>query len=547
MKLIFLIILLIFLIIPLVTADNITVITPNPSPSIPLITTPTEIPTGYVPTPTLVPTSTPTPVPTISNVPYISQGQTVYVNDTIDISGVVPPYPELAWWNGYDMYDANASYIITLPSNKYGWYNFYLDPSVFTTRTGNWYKYADKFEPNGNNLAFVVMPQSMKNSTMRYNNGTLINISEQIINNYNNIEIPIEPPVEIKHISDYLLAIGDPFDISVTNKTNIWLFGRVDQLLDYKSTNSTTINISEDIFAGFEPGTYTIMLQTVGNKTTDFTVMYDNTANLIKWFDPVSFTIKYISTLGLSPQVTLQKFQQVIPDTIDSFKTYTFALQSPYVEIQSIGELVTPNWTINEAGTTEYYTNVTYIEVKGYTNVAIGSILKFIVDEPRQTSRTIQSYTSTAVVGGSNNPGDMRWFDAVIPIDKYNLPVGPHTVTAYTNLSNAGTVYTFNIYIMPPNSFVQPTQIRYIAGEHGSQEFIPTPTPVIQTVTQIVTVPVTIMIPVTPSDEQVKAQQKIIADENLKDWGIRIVVSIIIVGIMWYLISLYLRRKELGD
>ena len=55
------------------------------------------------------------------------------------------------------------------------------------------------------------------------------------------------------------------------------------------------------------------------------------------------------------------------------------------------------------------------------------------------------------------------------------------------------------------------------------------------------------MIPVTPSDEQVKAQQKIIADENLKTWGIRIVVSIIIVGIMWYLISLYLRRKELGD
>ena len=248
MKPIFLIILLIFLIIPLVTADNITVITPNPSPSIPLITTPTEIPTVYVPTPTIVPTSTPTPAPTISSVPYISQGQTVYVNDTIDISGVVPPYPELAWWNGYDMYDANASYIITLPSNKYGWYNFYLDPSIFTTRTGNWYKYADKFEPNGNSLAFVVMPQSMKNSTMRYNNGTLINISEQIINNYSNIEIPIEPPVEIKHTADYLLAIGDPFDISATNKTNIWLFGRVDQLLDYKSTNSTTINISKDIF-----------------------------------------------------------------------------------------------------------------------------------------------------------------------------------------------------------------------------------------------------------------------------------------------------------
>ena len=27
----------------------------------------------------------------------IQQGQTVYVNDTIDISGVVPPYPQLAY------------------------------------------------------------------------------------------------------------------------------------------------------------------------------------------------------------------------------------------------------------------------------------------------------------------------------------------------------------------------------------------------------------------------------------------------------------------
>jgi hypothetical protein len=50
---------------------------------------------------------------------------------------------------------------------------------------------------------------------------------------------------------------------------------------------------------------------------------------------------------------------------------------------------------------------------------------------------------------------------------------------------------------------------------------------------------------VTPSDEQVKAQQKIISDENIKTWSTRIIVGIIIIGAVWYLVSLYLRRRQL--
>jgi hypothetical protein len=541
MKSIFLILVFLLLITPVI-ADNVTIITPDPT--VPLVTNPTQVPTGYVPTPTPVPTSTPTPITTPTH--FISQGESVCVNDTIDISGVVPPYPYLAYWNGYDMYDSNASYIITLPPYKSGYYHFYLDPTIFSTRMGKWYKYNDIFEKNGNNLAFVVYPQSMKNSTMRYSNGTLVNISEMILNNYTGIEIPIHPPVEIKHVSDYLVARGDPLIINTNTTTNIWLFGRVDQLFDFESTNTSTVDISNDILSGFEPGSYTVMMQTLGNKSNSFTVKYDSDTHEIKWFNPSSFSIDKININGWSPQVVLDQFQKIIPGTLDLFKTYKLELQSPSIEIQSISETSSLNYTIDEAGITEYNTNISYIEVKGYTNVVIGSTLKFIVDEKQQTSRTLYSHTTTAVAGGSNDPGDMRWFDVLIPVDKYYLALGDHTVTAYTNLSDAGTTYVFTLYAAPQNSYVPPKTIRYISGKYGPEEFVPTPTPVVQTVTVPVPGPTQIVIQtVTPSDEQVKAQQKIISDENIKTWSTRIIVGIIIIGAVWYLVSLYLRRRQL--
>lgn len=524
MKYIFGILLLILLITPVV-ADNITVIDSSQTTSNPTIT----------------------PTPIVTPKPYISQGDKVYINDTIDISGVVPPYPKLAYWNGYDSYDANASYIIDLPPYRSAYYNFYIDPSIFETRTGKWYKYNDKFEGHGNTLAFIVYPQSYKNITTRYQNGTIINISEMILNNYSETEIPIQPPVEIRHVSDYLIARGDEFNIATTNKTNLWLFGRLDKLYDYKSVNSTLINIPKDVLSGFGSGQYTMLAQTTGNKSSNFTVIYDDSTNSIKWFDPISFTIKQISIDGLTPRLVYDKFVAIIPETLDTFKTYSLELQEPSIEISSISEMDTVNYTINSAGNTEYNTNISYIHVKGYTNVAIGSTLKFIIDEEQQTPRTLYSHTTTAVAGGSKNPGDMRWFDVVIPIEKYGLALGPHTVTAYTNLSDAGATYTFNIYASPPNSYVERKTIRYISGRNGPEEFVPTPTPVVQTVTQIVTVPVTIMVPVTPSNEQVKAQQKIIADENIREWGTKIITFAIVIGIIWYLISLYLRRKGLND
>jgi hypothetical protein len=93
----------------------------------------------------------------------IKQGQNVPVGDTIDISGVVPPYPQLAYWDGYNEYDSGPTYIINLPYYRSGWYSFYVDPAIFATRLGSWYKYDQNigYEAKGNNLAFVAVRENV--------------------------------------------------------------------------------------------------------------------------------------------------------------------------------------------------------------------------------------------------------------------------------------------------------------------------------------------------------------------------------------------------
>ncbi|MFA4876953.1 MAG: DUF3821 domain-containing protein [Methanoregula sp.] len=88
---------------------------------------------------------------------YVHQGQTVRVNDTLDITGVASPYTQLAYWDGVDMYNSVPSYIVGFTSQREE--NFYLDPKIFSTRLGAWYKYDKKtgYEPHGNNLAFFVV------------------------------------------------------------------------------------------------------------------------------------------------------------------------------------------------------------------------------------------------------------------------------------------------------------------------------------------------------------------------------------------------------
>ena len=418
--------------------------------------------------------------------PYINQGDTVYLNGTYDISGVVPPYPELAYWDGYDMYERAPSYNISLPQQKIGYYHYYMDPAIYETRLGKWYKYDGTYEKQGWNLAFVVAEPKWDNSTMRYSNGTLVNVTKihhEEINATLQIEIP--PPLPYKHVSDYLIARGDALNITINQSTNVWLFGRIDKLLDHKSTNQS-IDVTSQVLSGFEPGHYTVMFQKIKPGNSDFTVRYDLDNNRIQWFDPKSFAIRTQSLDGYSPTVIYEKLTQLTPEMQDSFMSYNLELQEPLIEIASIEEKYNPNQTVDQTGQVHYNTNTSFIEVIGYTNVAPGSQLRFILDEDDQTVRTISDHTSYTEAQGKYG-GDMRWFRIYVPINKYGLAAGQHTISAYTALSLKRTNAEFYLYDMPPDSYIPPKTIRYISGRNGPEEFVPTPTPITVTVKVIET------------------------------------------------------------
>jgi hypothetical protein len=482
----------------------------------------------------------------------ISQGDIVYVNDTVDISGVVPPYPYIAYWNGYDLYDTNASYIIDMPTQHSAYYNFTLDKSIFENRLGKWYKYDGTFERSANDLAFIVKPEILKNSTMRYSNGTLVNISEVVKQNTSMLdEYLVTPPIPIKHVSDYLIARGDGWNITTNETTNVWLFGATNQLLDFKSVNNV-VNVSSDILQNFQPGEYTLMLQTIQNDSNSFTVKYDSETTSIKWFDPKLFVVHSENIYGYSPQVVKEKFNKIIPQAYDNFTSYHFTLQNPFVEIVSISEAYTPNETVDISGRYHYNTNISFIRVKGYTNVAPGTILTFVMDANRTpknylgTKKTLNiAYTNASGTFG----GDERWFEATILFDKYNTALGDHFITAYTPLSDSTSTIKFILYDEPPNHYVPSKEVRYISGYYGSEEFVPTPTPIVKTVTVIQTVPVvqTITVPVTPSNEVVHAEQEKVINEAISTWIVRTVIGLIaIVSLIWIL-SLYYRRKDIEN
>jgi hypothetical protein len=113
-------------------------------------------------------------------------------------------------------------------------------------------------------------------------------------------------------------------------------------------------------------------------------------------------------------------------------------------------------------------------------------------------------------------------------------------------LSDATTTVKFTLYDQPPDHFVPSKPVRYTSGEYGPEEFVPTPTPVIEKVTVVQTVKVveTIIVPVTPATEVVKAQQQKVLDETISWWIKAIVGSFVGIGIIAWAASLYLRRKE---
>jgi hypothetical protein len=453
-------------------------------------------------------------------VPYIYQGDTVYLDTTIDISGAIPPYPQLAYWDGFDMYNSVPSYNITLPDNKKGYYHFYVDPEIFRERTGWWFKYDGTYEKQGNNRAFKVSPYYYENATLRFPNGTIVEVNP--INNESYTEHIIEPNplVPERHVADYVLARGDPL-VWENDTYRMWLFGSKQGVYDVP--NDT---ISAATIQALEPGNYKLVIHDPGANT-----IYE-ARNISNNLTPGLYGREPVNIRGMAAPVVYQKLMQMLKNTDDVLVSYQVELKEPYITIVQANEI--------EKG------DIDALDVRGYTNVAAGTPITVTLDEHNTFYKDLwkQSANTTAIRTGK---GNLSYYQAVVPFDYNDLAADArnHTLVARTALG--GEIQKdFKISIMPADSFKPNTTLKYIEDRNP---FIPTPTPEIVkvVVTQTVRVVERVTIPVTPSNEQVKKQQEIVVNEKIGEWmtiGLCAFAVLVIIGFAIYGYSVYRRAGK---
>jgi hypothetical protein len=523
---------------PVSAADNLTInVTPTINATVNV--TPSHVHTNVPIQPKIIVTATTAKVvpvmanntiPKISNAPYyVQQGDTVYVGDVVDISGIMAGVLNFAYYGGY--YEGGEKqFLLDTPNHNRDYYKFYIDPEIFGTRLGKWYKWNGFAESHANNLAFVVAGTRLKP-----------NVSENItLQNPNQTPVVIRVPIlPDQHVADYLIARGDSISIPAPAQTKAWIFGTENYLYDYKAVNGT-LDLKSNILDRLSPGSYTLLLHTRDpNSTDDFTVRYNPETSAIDWFDPVTFAVNHYDVSAQTPENVMNKLKSLIPAAHDTFKLYSLEVQIPSISINQISSGAIPNASSSAA---------TYLEVRGYTNAAPDTVIKVVVDP--ELNRGLDQIFKEATVTSTEetSPGDMRVFKAIVLVDLYNMRTGVHTLAAKTDKGNNYASANFYIYENWALKPIANKTIRYISGKYGPDEMIPTPTPI--TVTQIVTKVVTqiVTVPVTPSNEQVYAQQKVASEKTWWEgaWWLAkgITVSLFLIGGMWYGVSVYRRVKE---
>lgn len=388
----------------------------------------------------------------------VAQGGMVYLNDMVDISGVAAGYNYLTyttpWSTDFAVDNNTITYIIELPQQKELYYNFSIDPAIFEYRLGYWYRYNGIYESNANNRAFYVK------ATRPLPNETINETERQIMQ----LLLPPPPPVvPERHIADYLLARGDPFNVTYNfSKASIWIFGRVTGIYDRKVINGTAYFTSSET-AGLEAGSYSLLYYSPGvDRQYDMRLSGDT----LEYFDSAAFKVRTVDLKPLSPMVVLDRIRWIAGVNDDNFTVYKLEVQDPKIEITTIDTIMV-----------DEFSQSAVLQIRGYTNLANTTPLSFVLDETKTPERLLgqsrmQNRWNTTVLA-VENPGSMRYFDYGIPVWLGQLSPGQHNITVYGSLGTRMNV-DFWRYVLPEEPYKPNKTLYYIGG----YEFVPTPTPV---------------------------------------------------------------------
>lgn len=454
----------------------------------------------------------PISMPGVKQVYRIEQGQQVYLNDTIDISGMGHGC-DFAWYGAYGQY-TDPEYIRHTDGSRKDLMNFYIDPVIFTNRPGMWYQYYGNVtdDDHGNLDAFYVIA-AYRNYTETHPNGTIIQRSEIVSGPQPADKFGKRYILEDIKVSDYLVARGDPL---ITGFDKIWMFGRVYGLFGVNG------NVSGNDMYELEPGSYSMYSHEPGSNTR-YDVGYNRTENYF-------WTIQYVNgepvvvrrdNLGMGP-VSEEIFKKIVAETDDIITKYKLEVQETKLMVSQVDE-------VGVGGNTayEFRSGITLLDVRGYTNAEHGTRINFVLDPNQQNARSISANTfnTTAITTG---PGNMRVYQVYIPINKDQMPNGVHTLKG--TIGEDCEIYKdFIISELPADSYRPNATLKYIDSRNPWAPNLTVQPPVIveKVVTQIVTVTV------TPSDEVVYAQQLKAQEEiGARNWeNLKGLVALVFAGL----------------
>ena len=457
----------------------------------------------------------------------IMQGQTVYINDTIDVSGMGWG-TGFAWYGKYGEHD-NAVYIREFKNYHADLFNFYIDPAIFTGRGGMWYQYyGNATEKNGNLAAFYVR-EGYRNSTLTFPNGTVVNESYAVRGNGTPLVIPQESILPEVHVADYLLAIGDPLIIKSYGPAQVWIFGRIDQKFGITENDNMTFPSSD--FLNFEPGSYSLIIQHGGNNTEFGVRGHSGTLQYQDGWNGV----KTVDVSALQPRMVEQQLKTLLAKTDDTYAEYTLQIQEPSITITRMDEV----WLKSKM--LEFHidngADVTFKDVRGYTNLQNQTNITVVLD--KQYNGVGRPRFTTYAQTWRSNIGNRTMFQAYVPIIWDTIPLGMHTITASGTFGSYVDA-NFAVDLLPPDSFRPNVSLKYTTDSNPWKPNLTIPTPVI--IVKTVPGPV-VTVTVTPSNEQVKAQQDAIASEHESFWAKVIAALVVLVFGGRYLYSVIRRWR----
>lgn len=472
-------------------------------------------------TPDTLITSNPTPTPEPEARSPIMQGQCVAIGEYYDISGIGWNNGYISWYGRwYDNFapdeDETKLAQLAIPSQISKLRNYYIDPEIFTTRKGYWYMDYNDYERAGNARLFWV------NTTCPVQQERTI---AEKVTETNQTYYPLPQKKE----TDLMIAKGDPVTLNITTPATYWLIGYDDALYDREATGGK-LTISATDIRDFSEGDYMLNIITPGNNTIieeHYDPETDSIVSPLRAVEPVSLD-------GIQPKMAgglLRK--QVEEYSDDSIVTWNVKISDPVISIARAEETA----------------NSQYLKVSGYTNVAIGTTLTFIVDPDTAPSRDYRNTTAKTIVISGGGHGYWNQFSVNVPFNLGDLMPGTHIVQATSPQGGYATISPYKRQETPDN--YQPLEyLSYVDND----PLLPTPTPEIRNVpgpTRTVTIPVTI----TPSKDdwenyakaqaEYEAEQESLRQKEAWDQAVpRVLTTVFIIGVAYFGYSLYRAKRR---